>query len=171
MKTDKDKNRDELLSELESLRLRVSELEAAQARKNKETGNKETDRDLLTAIKDAEDAKKEAENANRTKSEFMTNMSHELRTPLNGVIGMTCLLLETGLDEEQKEYAGIVKDSADSLLAVINEILDFSRIESGSLDLEMLNFDIHNTVDNIIDVLTIRAREKELELSYLVSPE
>ena len=110
----------------------------------------------------------QAEEANRIKSDFLAAMSHEIRTPMNGVIGMVELLKNTGLTSEQREFAVSISRSAEALLLIINDILDFSKIEAGKLDLEMIDFDLRTTLEDMGDMLALRAQEKGLEYVCMI---
>ncbi|WP_462166947.1 two-component sensor histidine kinase BarA [Pseudoalteromonas sp. GB43] len=116
-------------------------------------------------------AKKDAQDANRVKSDFLAKMSHELRTPLNGVIGFTRQLYKTPLNKHQKDYLDTIELSANSLLTIISDILDFSKLEAGAMELESMQFQLRDNINEVMTLLAPSAHEKQLELSIFIHPQ
>jgi two-component system, sensor histidine kinase and response regulator len=131
----------------------------------------EAEQELRIYARELEVAKQVAEEATKAKSEFLANMSHEIRTPMNAIVGMTELTLGTRITREQREYLTTIKDSSEALLALINDLLDFSRIEARKVTLDQIGFNLRDTLEDTMRLLAPRAHQKDLELGCHIQPD
>jgi PAS domain S-box-containing protein len=150
--------------EVQVVRNQAGQVENFIAIENDITSRVETENQLRRA-------KAEADFASRAKSEFLASMSHEIRTPMNGVIGMTSILMETTLTDEQRDFVNTIRSSGEALLTIINDILDFSKIESGKMELERAPFELALCVEEALDLFAPQAAAKRLEIGYNVEPD
>ncbi|WP_345954062.1 response regulator [Mucilaginibacter sp. PAMB04168] len=128
----------------------------------------QSNQELEMARHEADEARQEAEKANQAKSIFLAMMSHEIRTPMNGVIGMSGLLAETALTEQQRTYTDTINNCGENLLVLINNILDFSKIEAGSMELEREDFNLFYCIEDVLDMFSKQASQKGIELAYII---
>ena len=162
----------ELFRKNQKIQAQAAELEAYQTQQEERLEQLEVLNAELAALSYQNAlSRDEARAASKFKSEFLANMSHEIRTPMNGIIGMTNILLRTDLSSKQKQYVTTVRDAGQSLLSVINEILDFSKVEAGKITLENADFEVVAIIEGICDLLSTQAKANNVSLAIFISPE